>query len=171
MIRSHWLRSQPAVLVKGFIHHIPTLDAAFVVADNGHDVVFHAGQEGVSRHGVSRIVLKHPPRSLAVPDEVWPMTTILFFSQKATIAVGRLPVVLVELRMDELPLQIVLRGCRAEVLLGDRGRIGILPCDHVSIQGPADQEVVLEYVFQRGHILPGQCMKLRQPTGPPGSPS
>ena len=35
------------VIIQGFIHDIPPLYTALVAADNGHNMVFHAGQKGV----------------------------------------------------------------------------------------------------------------------------
>ncbi len=115
--------SQRAVFVESFIYHVPPLDAAFVAADNGRDVVFHASQEGITRQGISRIVAKNPRWNLAVPNEAMADDDHLVLLTKGHVSVGRLPVVLVEPRMDTLPLQIVFSSCRAEVLLGDRGRI------------------------------------------------
>ena len=65
------------------------------------------------------------------------------------------PVIPAKFRMDQLPPYIVFRSCRVEVFLGDCRRIGILHCYNVSIISPVHLEVVFEYVFQQGQILPG----------------
>ena len=93
-----------------------------------------------------------------MPDEAMADDEHLVLLAEGDVAVGRLPVVLIGLGMHELPLQIVLRRGRVEVLRGEGGRIGVLAGDQRPVQSAADQERVLEHVFQRGHVLPGPAL-------------
>ena len=71
-----------------------------------------------------------------MPDETVTDDEHLVLLAEGDIAVSRLPVVLVGLRMDELPLQIVFRGDRAEMLLGDGCRVGILAVTTLRFTAP-----------------------------------
>ena len=62
--------AQGAVFVEGFVDDVPGLDAAFVAADDGVDVVAHAGEKGVAGEEIAFVVVEDPGGDLAMPDQI-----------------------------------------------------------------------------------------------------
>ena len=95
--------TQRAVFVEGFVDHVPALDLALVAADDGEDMVLHAGEQGVAGEQIALVVVKHPGRNLAVPNQVVAHDEHVVLLAEGDVLVGETEVVLVGLGMNDSP--------------------------------------------------------------------
>jgi hypothetical protein len=136
-------RSQGAVFVEGFVDDVPTLDAALITANDGMDVVAHAGEQRVPGEEVSLVVMEDPGRGLAVPNEIVTDDEHVVLLAEGDVLVGEVEVVLVRLRVNVLPLEAVL-GRDGVELGGDDGAAAcVLACDLRGVDRRADVEVAV----------------------------
>ena len=132
---------QGAVLIDRFVDDVPAGDAALVAADDGPDVILHAGEQGFAGEGLARFVFKDPLRGLAVPDERVADHLHLILLAEGDELVGGLEVEGAGFGVDDFPLQDVFRGDGVE-LRGDQGGRGSILFGKLRlIQRGSDAEV------------------------------
>ena len=146
--------AQGAIFVEGFVDDIPALDATFVAADDGADVVAHTGQERVAVEEIAFIVVKDPGGNLAVPDQIVADDEHVVLFAEGDVLVGNGEVVLIRLRMNVLPFKAVFGRDGVELRFNDGIAARILAGNLRGVNGSADEK------------SPGRPLSVRRGPGP-----
>ena len=61
-------------------------------------MVVQAGKQGIAAQKIAFVVVKHPLRNLAVPNQVMPVDEHVVLEAEGNVLIGKIKVVLVRLR-------------------------------------------------------------------------